>query len=194
MAGCAGTIKRAADAAVAGLITNRFRNADRTCVCTNRVLAQRSVVQLLEEKLVASAANLKLGNGLEAGVTPGPLITKQAAAKVAAFVDDAKERRVLAPCADDPGTANFGAPVILRDAKPNMQVFSGEIFDPVIPLFTFNSEAEALALANTTPHGLATRFCFEDHGRIWRMSERLESGMVSANRSNLSSEIIPLAG
>jgi succinate-semialdehyde dehydrogenase/glutarate-semialdehyde dehydrogenase len=198
MAACASTVKRTSmelggnapfivfddadlDAAVAGAIICKFRNAGQTCVCANRILVQESIYDEFVEKLMAAAADLKMGDGTAEGVTIGPLINEGAANDVLAFVDDAvgKGARVVAGGQrSDLGTC-FVEPTILINASDDMRVFREEIFGPVAPLFKFRTEEEAIAMANDTEVGLACYFYARDIGRIWRVGEALEYGEMA---------------
>ncbi len=184
------------DAAVAGLIGNKFRNAGQTCVCTNRVIVERSVVGVFSEKLEAAVRKLKIGDAFEEGVAIGPLITGKAVNKVNQLLDDAKAKGadiILAGDVHGLGD-NFMAPAIILNATPDMHVFSEEIFGPVAPIFAFDTEDEAIALANDTPFGLAAYFYSQDLSQIWRVGEAIEAGMVGVNDAVLSSETIPFGG
>lgn len=213
MAACASTVKRTSmelggnapfivfddadlDAAVAGAIICKFRNAGQTCVCANRILVQESIYDEFVEKLMAAAADLKMGDGTAEGVTIGPLINEGAANDVLAFVDDAvgKGARVVAGGQrSDLGTC-FVEPTILINASDDMRVFREEIFGPVAPLFKFRTEEEAIAMANDTEVGLACYFYARDIGRIWRVGEALEYGIVGINDGIISNEMAPFGG
>ncbi|UCG74057.1 MAG: NAD-dependent succinate-semialdehyde dehydrogenase [Chromatiales bacterium] len=213
MADCAGTVKRTSmelggnapfivfddadlDAAVVGAMISKFRNAGQTCVCANRILVQDGVYDAFTTKLMAAVAGLKMGDGTEDGVTIGPLIDEGAANDVLAFVDDAVSQGAQVACGG--GRADLGAtfvqPTVLTGAQPNMRVFSEEIFGPIAPLFSFSTEAEAIAMANDTNVGLAAYFYARDIGRIWRVSEALEYGIVGINEGLISNEMAPFGG
>lgn len=213
MAACASTVKRTSmelggnapfivfddadlDAAVAGAIICKFRNAGQTCVCANRILVQENVYDEFVEKLMVAAADLKIGDGTEEGVTIGPLINEGAANDVLAFVDDAVGRgaKVVAGGQRSDLGACFVEPTILINASDDMRVFREEIFGPVAPLFKFRTEEEAIAMANDTEVGLACYFYTRDIGRIWRVGEALEYGIVGINDGIISNEMAPFGG
>lgn len=213
MAACASTVKRTSmelggnapfivfddadlDAAVAGAIICKFRNAGQTCVCANRILVQESVYDEFVEKLMVAAADLKIGDGTAEGVTIGPLINEGAANDVLAFVDDAVGRgaKVVAGGQRSDLGACFVEPTILINASDDMRVFREEIFGPVAPLFKFRTEEEAIAMANDTEVGLACYFYTRDIGRIWRVGEALEYGIVGINDGIISNEMAPFGG
>jgi len=213
MAQCAATVKRTSmelggnapfivfddadlDAAVAGAIASKYRNAGQTCVCANRMLVQDSVYDAFSEKLAAAVSQFRLGDGSEEGTTMGPLIDEAAANEVCGFIDDAVSRgaRVVAGGGRSEIGASFVQPTILADVTPDMRVFREEIFGPVAPLFRFHTEAEAIAMANDTEFGLAAYFYARDIGRIWRVSEGLEYGIVGINEGIISTEVAPFGG
>jgi succinate-semialdehyde dehydrogenase/glutarate-semialdehyde dehydrogenase len=213
MADCAGTVKRTSmelggnapfivfddadlDAAVQGALVCKFRNAGQTCVCANRILVQEGVYDEFSERLMAATAGLKLGNGAEENVSLGPLINEQAANDVLEFVDDAvaKGATVVAGGQRSGLGACFVEPTILTDVNDDMRVFSEEIFGPVAPLFKFKTEQEAIAMANDTEFGLACYFYSRDVGRIWRVGEGLEYGIVGINEGIISNEMAPFGG
>lgn len=213
IADCAATVKRTSmelggnapfivfddadlDAAVAGAMTCKFRNAGQTCVCANRVLIQEGVYDEFTEKLMAAAADLKMGNGADEGVTIGPLITEGAANDVLEFVDDAVAKGASVAVGgrrSDLGT-RFIEPTILTDVRDDMRVFREEIFGPVAPLFKFKTEEEAIQMANDTEFGLACYFYSRDVGRIWRVGEALDYGIVGINEGIISNEMAPFGG
>lgn len=184
------------DSAVQGALLSKFRNAGQTCVCTNRILVQENVYDEFTEKLVAATAALKIGNGAHEGVTVGPLINQVAADDVLKFVDDAVEkgasvaaggkRSDMGPC--------FLEPTVLTNVSEDMRVFKEEIFGPIAPLFKFKTEEEAIAMANDTEYGLACYFYSRDIGRVWRVGEALEYGMVGVNDGIISNEAAPFGG
>ena len=213
MAACASTVKRTSmelggnapfivfddadlDAAVAGAIICKFRNAGQTCVCANRILVQESIYDEFVEKLMAAAADLKMGDGTAEGVTIGPLINEGAANDVLAFVDDAvgKGAKVVVGGQRSALGACFVEPTILINASDDMRVFREEIFGPIAPLFKFRTEEEAIAMANDTEVGLACYFYARDIGRIWRVGEALEYGIVGINDGIISNEMAPFGG
>jgi succinate-semialdehyde dehydrogenase/glutarate-semialdehyde dehydrogenase len=213
LAECAATVKRTSmelggnapfivfedadlDAAVQGALVSKYRNAGQTCVCANRILVQDSIYDRFAEKLTAATAALKVGNGFEDGITIGPLINSQAAIKVRALIDDAlaKGAQLLTGGGDAGLGGNFVEPTVLTEVDTRMQVFHEEIFGPVAPLFRFQNEAEAIALANATPFGLAAYFYARDIGRIWRVAEGLEYGIVGINEGLISNAAAPFGG
>jgi succinate-semialdehyde dehydrogenase/glutarate-semialdehyde dehydrogenase len=213
MADCAQTVKRTSmelggnapfivfddadlDAAVAGALICKFRNAGQTCVCANRILVQEGVYDEFTEKLMAAAADLKMGNGADDGVTIGPLINEGAANDVLEFIDDAvaKGANVVAGGARSDLGSCFIEPTILTQVKDDMRVFREEIFGPVAPLFKFKTEEEAIQMANDTEFGLACYFYTRDVGRIWRVGEGLEYGIVGINEGIISNEMAPFGG
>ncbi len=213
MAECAQTVKRTSmelggnapfivfddadlDAAVAGAMISKYRNAGQTCVCANRILVQEGVYDAFTKKLAAAVENLKMGDGSQEGITIGPLITAQAANDVIAFVDDAVSKGACLLTGGKRSTlgANFVEPTILTNVSNDMRVFREEIFGPVAPLFKFKTEAEAIQMANDTEFGLACYFYSRDIGRIWRVAEGLEYGIVGINEGLISNEMAPFGG
>ena len=184
------------DAAVEGAIASKYRNAGQTCVCANRLYVQDSVYDAFAEKLVAAVDKLKVGNGVEEGVTQGPLIDAKAVEKVEQHITDALDKgaRVLTGGKRHALGHSFFEPTVLADVTSAMLVAREETFGPMAPLFRFKTEEEAIALANDTEFGLASYFYARDVGRIWRVSEGLESGMVGVNTGLISNEIAPFGG
>ncbi len=184
------------DAAVEGAMASKFRNAGQTCVCANRIYAQDGVYDAFVEKLAARVAALKVGDGAEAGVEIGPLIEQAGVDKVRAHLDDAtgKGARVVTGGAPHPAGPLFFQPTVLADVTAEMRVAREETFGPVAPVFRFRDEAEAIAAANATEFGLAAYFYARDLGRVWRVSEGLEYGMVAVNAGVLSTEVAPFGG
>ena len=184
------------DAAVAGAIASKYRNAGQTCVCANRLLVQEGVYEAFVAKLHAAVRQFRLGDGLQEGITMGPLIDEKAANEVLAFVEDAvgKGARVVAGGHRGAMGTAFVEPTILTEVTTGMRVFNEEIFGPVAPVFRFATEAEAIALANDTPFGLASYFYARDVGRIWRVAEGLEYGIVGINEGIISTEVAPFGG
>ena len=184
------------DAAVEGAIASKYRNAGQTCVCANRLYVQDSVYEAFAEKLVAAVAKLKVGNGIEAGVTQGPLIDAKAVAKVEEHVADAlgKGGRLLAGGKRHALGNGFFEPTIIADVTNDMRVATEETFGPLAPLFRFKTDEEVIGLANNTEFGLAAYFYSRDIGRIWRVAEGLETGMVGVNTGLISNEIAPFGG
>ena len=184
------------DAAVVGAIASKFRNAGQTCVCANRLLVQDGVYDAFTQKLAAAVAQLKVGNGVDAGVTQGPLIDASALAKVEELVADALAQGARLVCGGRPHAlgGTFYEPTIIADVAAGMRVAREEIFGPVAPLFRFKDEAEAIAMANDTEFGLASYFYARDVGRVFRVSQALEYGMVGVNTGAISTEIAPFGG
>lgn len=184
------------DAAIDGLMVSKFRNAGQTCVCANRVLVQDRVHDAFVAKLVARVEALKIGDGAEPGVQIGPLIDERALAKVAHLAADAIAAGAVLACggkAHDAGP-RFYAPTVLTGVTQSMTIAQSEIFGPIAPVLRFADEAEAIAIANDTPFGLAAYFYARDIGRVWRVMEGLEYGMVAVNEGALSTEIAPFGG
>jgi len=184
------------DAAVVGAIASKYRNAGQTCVCTNRFLVQDSVYDAFAAKLQAAVAALKVGDGFDDGVTIGPLIDNAAVRKVEEHVADAVSlgASILAGGKRDPLGENFYAPTILANVPRNAKIFREETFGPVAPLFRFSTEAEAIEMANDTEFGLASYFYSRDIGRIMRVAESLEYGIVGINEGLISTEVAPFGG
>ena len=184
------------DAAIKGLMLSKFRNAGQTCICANRILVQSGIYDAFVAKLVAAVAQLKVAPGTEAGATIGPLINSKAVEKVESLVADAlaKGATLLAGGRIDRAGKLFFQPTVLGNIQRQMAIFDNEIFGPVAALMRFDSEAEAIALANDTPFGLAAYFYSQNLGRIWRVAEQLEYGMVGINEGGISSEVAPFGG
>ena len=184
------------DAAVEGAIVSKYRNAGQTCVCANRLYVHSKVYDAFAQKLVAAVAALKVGNGMDDGVRIGPLIDGKAVAKVEEHIADAvsKGARVLSGGRPHALGHTFFEPTVLADVKPGMLVAREETFGPVAPLFRFDTEDEVVAMANDTEFGLASYFYARDLGRVWRVSERLEYGMVGVNTGLISNEVAPFGG
>ncbi len=184
------------DAAVEGAMLCKFRNTGQTCVCANRILVQDSVYDAFAEKLAAAVAKLKVGNGLEAGISQGPLIDLAAVEKVEEHVADATEKgaRVVSGGQRHALGGSFYEPTILAEVTTEMKVTTEETFGPVAPLFRFKTEDEAVAMANDTEFGLASYFYARDLGRVWRVGEALESGIVGINTGIISTEVAPFGG
>jgi succinate-semialdehyde dehydrogenase/glutarate-semialdehyde dehydrogenase len=184
------------DAAVKGAMICKFRNAGQTCVCANRMLVQESVYDEFAQKLQAATTELKLGQGTDEGVSVGPLINEGAANDVLKFVDDAvaKGANVVTGGARSDLGSCFVEPTVLTNVSDDMRVFREEIFGPVAPLFKFTTEEEAIAMANDTEFGLACYFYSRDVGRIWRVAEGLEYGIVGINEGIISNEMAPFGG
>ena len=184
------------DAAVVGAMASKYRNAGQTCVCANRLLVQDGVYEAFAEKLAAAVAALKVGNGVEDGVNQGPLIDAAAVAKVEELLADAtaKGARILCGGQRHALGRTFFEPTIVADVTPDMRMAREEIFGPVAPLFRFKDDAEAIRMANDTEFGLASYFYARDIGRIFRVSDALEYGMVGVNTGLISTEIAPFGG
>jgi succinate-semialdehyde dehydrogenase/glutarate-semialdehyde dehydrogenase len=184
------------DAAVDGAMASKYRNAGQTCVCANRLLVQDGVYDAFIEKLVAKVKSLKLGNGAEPGVTTGPLIDAAAVEKVEEHVSDAvaKGARVVTGGRRHALGGLFYEPTVLANVTTDMKVTREETFGPVAPVFRFKTEAEAIAMANDTEFGLAAYFYAKDLGRVWRVAEAIESGMVGVNVGIISNEVGPFGG
>ena len=185
------------DAAVEGAIASKYRNAGQTCVCANRMLIQSGVYDEFAAKLSAKVAQMKVGDGLEAGVTIGPLINQAAVNKVEELVNSAVVQGAKVVTGGDKASqigAQFYKPTVLTQVTEDMDIFHNEIFGPVAPLFRFETEEEAIRMANNTPFGLASYFYSQNLSRIWRVSEALEYGMVGINEGIISSEVAPFGG
>jgi len=184
------------DAAVAGAMASKYRNAGQTCVCANRLLVQDGVYDAFAEKLALAVAALKVGPGTEEGVTQGPLINESAIAKIEDHISDAVGHGARIMCGGKRHAlgGTFFEPTILADVTPAMKVSREETFGPVAPLFRFKDEAEAIAMANDTEFGLASYFYSRDIGRCWRVAEALEYGMVGINEGIISTELAPFGG
>ncbi|MGH2341289.1 NAD-dependent succinate-semialdehyde dehydrogenase [Segnochrobactraceae bacterium EtOH-i3] len=213
MAQCAGTVKKVSmelggnapflvfddadlDAAVAGAMVSKFRNTGQTCVCVNRIYVQDAVYEAFAEKLAAAVGRLKVGPGTEPGVEQGPLIDTAALAKVEEHVSDAvaKGATVVSGGRRSALGGTFYEPTVLTGMTPDMLVATDETFGPVAALFRFNTEEEAIALANATEFGLAGYFYSRDIGRIWRVAEAMETGMIGINTGLISNEVAPFGG
>tara|TARA_R110000868_G_scaffold39085_2_gene136381 strand:+ start:1665 stop:3125 length:1461 start_codon:yes stop_codon:yes gene_type:complete len=184
------------DAAVEGAVASKYRNTGQTCICTNRFLVQDSVYDAFVEKLTAKVKAMKQGGGFEDGVVQGPLIDMAAVAKAEEHVADAIAHggRVVIGGKRSALGHSFYEPTIIADATPAMLVAREETFGPVAPVFKFKTEAEAIALANDTPFGLASYFYARDIGRVWRVAAALETGLVGVNAGLISTEVAPFGG
>lgn len=184
------------DKAVQGLMDSKFRNAGQTCVCANRVYVQRSVLAEFSKKLVTKVQELKVGNGFDDGVTIGPLISEQAVEKVEKHIADAKEHGadVIYGGARHELGGTWLQPTILSNGTPDMLCTKEETFGPVVPLIPFDDEDEALRYANDTEFGLAAYFYARDAGRIRRVAEGIEAGMVGVNTGLISNATAPFGG
>jgi succinate-semialdehyde dehydrogenase/glutarate-semialdehyde dehydrogenase len=184
------------DAAVEGALAAKYRNGGQTCVCANRFYVQDGIYDAFATKLAERTGQLRVGNGLEDGVTIGPLIEDAALDKVASLVDDARAKggRVLTGGAAHKLGGTFYAPTVIADATADMRMAREEIFGPVAPLFRFKSDAEAVTAANATEYGLAAYLYTRDIARAWRTAEALEYGMVGLNTGLISNEVAPFGG
>lgn len=185
------------DAAVEGAMASKYRNAGQTCVCANRILVQEGVFDAFTEKLVAAVKKLKMGNGADDGVTIGPLINDDAFDKVSAIVKQATSNGAEVLIGGDGTTAegeNFYQPTVLVNVNDTMDVYNEEIFGPIAPIFKFKTEEEAIRIGNDTPFGLSAYFYARDIGRIWRVSEGLDYGIVGINEGIISTEVAPFGG
>ena len=184
------------DKAVEGAIISKYRNNGQTCVCANRLYIQDGVYDAFVEKLTAAVAKLNIGNGLENGITTGPLIDAKALAKVQEHIDDAvsKGARVVAGGKPHALGGTFFEPTILVDVPRNAAVAKEETFGPLAPLFRFKDEAEVIAMANDTEFGLASYFYARDLSRVFRVGEALEYGIVGINTGIISNEVAPFGG
>jgi succinate-semialdehyde dehydrogenase / glutarate-semialdehyde dehydrogenase len=213
MAQCAGTMKKVSmelggnapfivfddadlDAAVEGAIISKFRNTGQTCVCANRLLVQSGVYDAFTAKLSEAVMKLRIGDGLKGVTEQGPMIDEHALAKVEEFVADAvgKGAKVASGGKRHALGGNFYHPTVLTNVKPTMMVAREEIFGPVAPLFRFETEAEAIRMANDTEFGLASYFYTRDVARCWRVAEALEYGMVGINTGLITTEVAPFGG
>ncbi len=213
MAQCAGTVKKVSlelggnapfivfddadlDAAVEGAIASKYRNTGQTCVCANRFLVQNSVYDDFSARLGRAVDKLKVGRGFDEGVSQGPLIDESAVEKVESHIRDAvaKGATIARGGARLQAGGRFFAPTVLTGVTPEMAVAREETFGPVAPLFRFDTEAEAVALANRTEFGLAAYFYGRDIGRVWRVAEALEYGIVGINTGLISTEVAPFGG
>jgi succinate-semialdehyde dehydrogenase/glutarate-semialdehyde dehydrogenase len=184
------------DAAADGAIASKYRNAGQTCVCANRLLVQDAVYDKFCAKLVERVQKFKVGNGMEEGVTIGPLIDEPAVAKVRSHIADAVEKGAKVVLGGKPHRAGplFFEPTVLTNATPAMMLAREETFGPVAPLFRFQDDAEAVRLANDTEYGLAAYFYGRDMTRIWRVTEALEYGIIGVNTGIISMEVAPFGG
>jgi len=213
MAQCAGTLKKLSlelggnapfivfddadlDAAVAGALISKYRNTGQTCVCANRLLVQSGVYEAFTDKLVAAVDKLRIGNGLEGPTDQGPLIDARALKKIEQHIADAvgKGARIARGGERHALGGTFFQPTVIVDVTPEMLVAREETFGPVAPIFRFETEAEAIAMANDTEFGLAAYFYTRDLARSWRVAEALEYGIVGLNTGIISTEVAPFGG
>jgi succinate-semialdehyde dehydrogenase / glutarate-semialdehyde dehydrogenase len=184
------------DAAADGAMLSKFRNMGQTCVCANRILVQDKVYDAFAEKLAARVVKLKLGSGFDDGVTQGPLINMEAVEKVERLLKQARTggaKLVMGGKRHALG-GTFFEPTVLRDVTPDMDIAREEIFGPVATLFRFKTDEDAIRIANDTQYGLAAYFYARDVGRIWRVAEALEYGILGANEGIISTEVAPFGG
>ncbi len=184
------------DAAVEGAMISKYRNAGQTCVCANRLYVQAGVYDAFAEKFAAAVAQLKVGNGFEAGVTQGPMIDEKAVGKVEEHIADAlaKGGKLVAGGKRHALGGSFFEPTIITGVTQAMKVAKEETFGPLAPLFKFDTEADVVAMANDTEFGLASYFYSRDIGRVWRVAEQLEYGMIGINTGIISNEAAPFGG
>ncbi len=183
-------------AAVEGAIQSKFRNTGQTCVCTNRLYVHDAVYEQFAEKLTKAVSQLQVGNDVDDGVTQGPLIDDGAVLKVEEHIADALTHgaTVIAGGERHPLGGNFFQPTVLANVTQKMLITREETFGPVAPLVRFSSDEEVVGMANDTEFGLASYFYSRDIGRIWRVSEALEYGMVGVNTGLISNEVAPFGG
>jgi succinate-semialdehyde dehydrogenase/glutarate-semialdehyde dehydrogenase len=184
------------DAAIEGAMASKYRNTGQTCVCANRFYVQDGVYDAFAAKLVAAVKALKVGDGLKGDQDQGPLIDQPALEKVESLVEDAKKKgaQVMIGGGRHALGGTFYQPTVLAHVTPDMTLANEEIFGPVAPLFRFKTEAEVIKRANDTPYGLAAYFYSRDLGRVWRVAEALEYGIVGINEGIISSEVAPFGG
>jgi succinate-semialdehyde dehydrogenase/glutarate-semialdehyde dehydrogenase len=182
------------DSAVEGAIASKYRNAGQTCVCANRIYVQSGVYDEFVQKFSAKVQALKVGNGFEDGVLQGPLIEPAAVAKVQRHLEDALQRGGKIVTGGKPLQGQFFQPTVVADARSDMLCAKEETFGPFAPVFRFNTEQEAIDAANNTEFGLASYFYSRDVGRIFRVSEALEYGMVGINVGIIATEHVPFGG
>lgn len=185
------------DAAVAGAIASKYRNAGQTCVCSNRIFVQEKIYDQFTKKLATAVKKLSIGNGMKSGVTIGPMIEEKAVQFVEGVVADAISKGaniVTGGKRKGKKDSLIYQPTVLTNVNTKMQVFSEEIFGPVAPVFKFKTEAEVIELANDTPYGLAAYFYGRDYALIWRVAEALEYGMVGINTGMISTTVAPFGG
>nr|WP_246813285.1 NAD-dependent succinate-semialdehyde dehydrogenase [Neptunomonas phycophila] len=184
------------DLAIKGALISKYRNSGQTCICTNRILVQAGIYDAFVEKFAKAVSEFSVGNGFDEASTHGPLINEKAVDDVHAKVESAiaAGAKAVIGGARDPQGACFYPATILTNVTPDMAVFREEIFGPVAPVFSFETEEEAIAMANDTEFGLAAYVYTENMSRIWRVSEGIEYGMVGVNETAISSEVIPFGG
>ncbi len=210
---CAGTVKKMSmelggnapfivfddadiDSAIVGAMQSKYRNAGQTCVCANRIFAQDGIYDRFTGKLAEASAALKVGNGLEEGISTGPLIDIRAVEKVESHIQDAvaKGARVVVGGGRHSNGGNFFEPTVLADVTPEMVVSKEETFGPLAPVYRFETDEDVVKMANDTEFGLAAYFYTRDVGRVWKVAEQLEYGIVGINSGIISTEIAPFGG
>jgi succinate-semialdehyde dehydrogenase/glutarate-semialdehyde dehydrogenase len=184
------------DAAVEGALVAKYRNAGQTCVCVNRFYVHDAVYDAFAERFAARVRGLRVGHGLEGATQIGPLITGKALDKVQSLIADAVEKGADILVGGDGHElgGNFLQPTVLTGVAPGMQLLDEEIFGPVAPLVRFSSDEEVVRFANDTLYGLAAYFYSRDIGRVWKIAEQLEYGMVGINTGLISNEVAPFGG
>jgi succinate-semialdehyde dehydrogenase / glutarate-semialdehyde dehydrogenase len=188
------------DVAVKAIMTTKFRNAGQACIASNRILVQENVYEKFADLLCKKVTKMVVGNGLQPGVSLGPLINQKGLEKVSRHVDDsiAKGAQLLTggpvEVSMNSSGATFYKPTVLTGVTPEMAPFTEETFGPLAALMAFKTEEEAIQIANDTPYGLAAYVCTKDNGRIWRVSEALEFGMIGVNNGTLSAATTPFGG
>ena len=182
------------DAAADGAMLSKFRNMGQTCVCANRILVQDDVYDAFAEKLACRIAKLKVGDGFEDGVTQGPLITEDAVEKVERLLSDATSKGAKIASGGKRIKGQFFEPTLVKDVTPSMQIAKEEIFGPVATLFRFKDDDDAIRIANDTEYGLAAYFYARDVGRIFKVAEALEYGIIGINEGIISTEVAPFGG
>jgi succinate-semialdehyde dehydrogenase/glutarate-semialdehyde dehydrogenase len=213
MAQCAATVKKTSmelggnapfivfddadlDAAVQGALASKYRNTGQTCVCANRILVQDKVYNAFTKKLVAAVKKLKVGDGMKPGMTQGPMIDMKGVEKVEEHIADAvsKGGKILTGGKRHKLGGSFFQPTVIGNANTKMMVAKEETFGPMAPIFRFKTEAQAIKMANDTEFGLAAYFYARDVGRVWRVAEALEYGIVGINEGIISTEVAPFGG
>lgn len=184
------------DLAVKGAAISKFRNSGQTCICANRILVQDSIYDEFIARLKKTVEGFKVGDGMDADSTHGPVVSSKAVGDIHALVEDALEKGATSVVGSKPGTQGtcFYEPTILTNITQEMRIAHEEIFGPVAPIFRFSSEEEAIAMANDSKFGLASYIYSRDIGRVWRVSERIEYGMVGVNEVAITSDVIPFGG
>ncbi|MCC7246432.1 MAG: NAD-dependent succinate-semialdehyde dehydrogenase [Saprospiraceae bacterium] len=182
------------DAAVSGAIISKYRNAGQTCVCANRIFVQDGIYEAFLEKFSAAVQQQKVGPGTEDGVTIGPLINKKATEKVVRLVSDARQKGARLVTGGQAMDGLFFEPTVLADIKPGMDILNEEIFGPVATIIRFKTDQEVIDMANDTPYGLAAYFYGRDIGRVFRVAEGLDYGMVGVNVGVLGTTVAPFGG